>query len=165
MSLENDHFDRKSLRKILGAAADWKGIAADCVCFANAAGGRLLIGIEDGQQLPPDDQAIDESQLAKLRKRIGELTVNVQIAPHIVTVENGGQFIEVRVARSMGMASTPNGGFYPGSSSSEINRRVAPEIGIRAVRGALERLASRGLIRHEGERRWRRYWLVKTQQV
>jgi ATP-dependent DNA helicase RecG len=51
---------------------------------------------------------------------------------------------------------------YPGASSSEVNRRIAPEIGIRAVRSALERLESKGEVRHEGEKRWRRYWTVKT---
>lgn len=51
---------------------------------------------------------------------------------------------------------------YPGASSSEVNRRIAPEIGIRAVRGAIERLESKGQVRHVGERRWRRYWTVKT---
>lgn len=112
MSLEDDHIDRKSLRKISGETASWKEIAADCVCFANATGGRLLIGIEDGQSLPPKDQAIDESLLVRLRKRIGELTVNVQIAPQIVAAENGGQFIELRIARSIGAASTSDGRFH-----------------------------------------------------
>ena len=47
---------------------------------------------------------------------------------------------------------------YPGSSSGDINRRVVPEIAIRTVRTTLERLEAARQIRHEGERRWRRYW-------
>jgi len=49
MSLEDQHTDRKSLRTVTGKAADWDALAKDCVCFANSAGGRLLIGIEDGE--------------------------------------------------------------------------------------------------------------------
>lgn len=112
MSDETHHFDRKSLRLIAGRTADFAALAADCVCFANAAGGRLLIGIEDGQRLPPPSQQIDPALLDALRKRIGELTVNVQVAPEIVTAENGGQFIELSVARSMGVASTSDGRYF-----------------------------------------------------
>lgn len=48
MPLEDQHTDRKSLRTVTGKTADWEALAKDCVCFANGAGGRLLIGIEDG---------------------------------------------------------------------------------------------------------------------
>ncbi len=53
MTLEDHHTDRKSLRTVTGKSADWDALAKDCVCFANGAGGRLLIGIEDGEALPP----------------------------------------------------------------------------------------------------------------
>jgi hypothetical protein len=43
VTIEDQHVDRKSLRIIQGKAADWEEIAKDCVCFANGAGGRLLI--------------------------------------------------------------------------------------------------------------------------
>ncbi len=112
MSLEDENIDHKSLRKIVGTTAAWKEIAADCVCFANAAGGRLLIGIEDGQAMPPDTQTIDEALLGQLRKRIGELTVNVQVAPRIVTADNRGQFIELVIARALGVASTSDGRYH-----------------------------------------------------
>lgn len=36
-----------------GKTADWNEIAKDCMAFANASGGRLLLGIEDGQDVPP----------------------------------------------------------------------------------------------------------------
>jgi len=48
MSLENQSVDYKSLRVITGKTADWGELAKDCVAFASAQGGRLLIGIEDG---------------------------------------------------------------------------------------------------------------------
>lgn len=109
MTLENDSVDRKSLRKVQGKTADWKEIAADCVCFANGAGGHLLVGIEDGQKLPPPNQIVDETLVAAIRKRVGELTVNVRVAPTIAIAENGGQYLDVAIARSTGVASTADG--------------------------------------------------------
>ena len=53
MSLEGQHLDHKSLRAVTGKTADWSELAKDCVAFANALGGRLLIGVEDGHALPP----------------------------------------------------------------------------------------------------------------
>lgn len=99
MSLEDQTTDRKSLKIISGRTANWEEVAKDCVCFANGQGGRLLIGIEDGQILPPDGQQIPPELLDKLRKRIPELTVNVQVLPSIVTAENGAQYIELRIDR------------------------------------------------------------------
>ena len=58
MSLEGQLLDQKSLRAVLGKTADWNEIAKDCIAFANASGGRLLLGIEDGQDLPPAGQQI-----------------------------------------------------------------------------------------------------------
>lgn len=112
MNAETHHFDRKSLRVILGKSADWSAIAKDCIGFANASGGRLLIGIEDGHERPPADQRVPLELLDTLRRRIGELSVNVQVAPEIVTADNGGQFIELKVARSVGVASTSDGRYF-----------------------------------------------------
>jgi hypothetical protein len=78
MTNEDQHTDRKSLRLVIGKTADWYAIACDCVCFANGAGGRMLIGIEDGGTEPPPAQVIPGDLPERLRKRIGELTVNVQ---------------------------------------------------------------------------------------
>lgn len=58
MSLEGQSLDRKSLKAVTGGSAQWGEIAKDCVCFANGSGGRLLIGIEDGEHLPPESQRI-----------------------------------------------------------------------------------------------------------
>lgn len=48
VSLEGQLLDQKSLRAVTGKAIDWNEIAKDCIAFANATGGRLLLGIEDG---------------------------------------------------------------------------------------------------------------------
>ena len=58
MTLEDQHTDLKSMRTVIGKSADWESLAKDCVCFANGAGGRLLIGMEDGEALPPAGQVM-----------------------------------------------------------------------------------------------------------
>jgi len=112
MSLESQYLDYKSLRVISDRTADWHALAKDCVCFANGAGGRLLIGIEDGEQAPPADQVITPATVEKVRKRIGELTVNVQALPTLLRATNGGEFIELLVERSTGVASTCDGRYF-----------------------------------------------------
>jgi ATP-dependent DNA helicase RecG len=112
MTLEDQHTDRKSLRTITGRTADWEALAKDCVCFANGAGGRLLIGIEDGEALPPAGQVASPELLDRLRKRIGELTVNVQALPSLQRAANGGEFIELVIERSPGVASTRDGRYF-----------------------------------------------------
>lgn len=112
MSREHQHSDNKSLRKVTGASADWAALAADCVCFANASGGSLRIGIEDGHDEPPAGQRIEPVLLDQLRKRVAELTVNVQVAPELVQAGNGGEYVALRVARSVGVASTCDGRYF-----------------------------------------------------
>lgn len=112
MTLEDHHTDRKSLRTVTGRTADWDDLARACVCFANGAGGRLLIGIEDGEVLPPPGQVVPPELLDRLRKRIGELTVNVQALPSVRRAANGGEYIAVEIARSTSVASTTDGRYF-----------------------------------------------------
>ena len=112
MRLEDQHTERKSLRAIVGRSADWDDVARACVGFANGEGGRLLIGIEDGEVLPPPDQRVSEGVLDHLRKRVSELTVNVQAVPALRREENGGEIIELAVDRATGVASTSDGRFF-----------------------------------------------------
>lgn len=112
MNLEDQHTDRKSLRTVIGKTADWDALAKDCVCFANGAGGRLLIGIEDGEALPSAGQTVPTELLDRLRKRISELTVNVQALPSLQRAANGGEFIELAIDRSPGVASTRDGRYF-----------------------------------------------------
>lgn len=112
MSLEGQISDKKSLRSVTGKTADFSEIAKDCVAFANAQGGRLLIGIEDKETLPSADQRIKPALLDTIRKRIAELTVNVVVLPCIVQAENGGEYIDLAIHRSQGVASTSDGRYY-----------------------------------------------------
>lgn len=112
MSLEGQLLDQKSLRAVTGKNADWNELAKDCVAFASATGGRLLLGIEDGQDQPPTDQQVPVDLPDTLRRKMAERTVNVTVLPNIVTAPNGGQFIELTIPRSMAVASTTDGRYF-----------------------------------------------------
>lgn len=112
MSLEGQLLDQKSLRAVIGKTADWNEIAKDCVAFANATGGRLLLGIEDGQHEPPADQSIPSELADTLRRKLAERTVNVTVLPVIAIASNGGQYVELRIPRAMTVASTTDGRYF-----------------------------------------------------
>lgn len=111
MTPENQHFDRKSLRKVVGSSAAWAELALDCVGFANAQGGSLLIGIENDQEVPPPGQRIPSGLPEAVARRMRELTVNVELTVTVNPATNGGEFIDLRVARAQGVASTTDGRF------------------------------------------------------
>ncbi len=112
VSLEGQLLDQKSLRAVTGKTADWNEIAKDCIAFANATGGRLLLGIEDGQSTPPADQHIPLDLPDTVRRKLAERTVNVSVMPDVVTAPNGGQYIELRIPRAMAVASTTDGRYF-----------------------------------------------------
>jgi len=63
VSRESLHLDRKSLCKVTGSTADLGEVAQACVCFANGARGRLLIGIEDDADASPANQRVEPGLL------------------------------------------------------------------------------------------------------
>ncbi len=113
MNSENQNTDFKSLRLFTRNNPDWDELAKDCVCFANAQGGVVLIGIEDGEQEPPANQRIPAGLLDRIRRRISELTVNVAITvqPHQSEI-TGGDYLAVSISRSVSPASTTMGRYY-----------------------------------------------------
>lgn len=106
MSLEGQLSDRKSLRAVTGKTADGNELAKDCIAFANATGGRLLLGIEEGQRLRPPAQRIQPDLPDTVRRKLAERTVNVIALADVVTAVNGGQYLELHMPRSLGVAST-----------------------------------------------------------
>lgn len=110
---ENSILDNKSLSVIEGKSANWKELAKDCVCFANSYGGKINVGIEDGEEQPKANQKINPKLIEDIQKRISSLTINVGIAPKIIRSENGGEYIELSVLRNnQSIASTTDGKYY-----------------------------------------------------
>jgi ATP-dependent DNA helicase RecG len=111
-SPESQTLEKKSLRKVAGSSADFDQLARDCVCMANAVGGKLWIGVEDESEEPPRTQRIEPALLEVVRRKIAERTVNVQLAGEIAHHANGGEFIVLSVARAVGVASTTDGRYF-----------------------------------------------------
>ena len=112
MEREGQLLDKKSLRIVTGSKADWYELAKDCIEFANASGGRLLLGIEDGHFQPPSGQRVQPELLDIIRRRIADLTVNVTTLPDIRTSATGDQYIEMVIPRSISVASTTDGRYF-----------------------------------------------------
>ncbi|MSN25486.1 MAG: ATP-dependent DNA helicase [Geobacter sp.] len=136
MSQEGQLLDKKSLRVVTGTTANWKELAKDCIAFANAEGGRLLIGIEDEEELPPAGQTIDSGLPDLIRRKVGERTVNVTVLPEVLRAENGSEFIELRIPRSLAVASTPDGHYF-----RRVSDQSKPVVGDEVMRLAAERSA------------------------
>lgn len=112
MSQEGQLLDQKSLRSVIGKSADWNELVKDCIAFANATVGRLMLGIEDGQDAPPAGQQIPADLPDTIRRKIAERSVNVAVLPDVVTAANGGQYINLAVPRAIAVASTTDGRYY-----------------------------------------------------
>ncbi len=126
MSTEGQTFDQKSLRYALGKHEDADGLACDCVGFANAVGGAILLGIEDGQDEPPAGQRVADDFPDRLRKRLAQITVNVGVTVRKVTAKNGGEFVEIQVFRNeQSIAATSDGRYF--IRVSDETRRLLPD--------------------------------------
>ena len=134
--LEGQQLDRKSVRSVMGKSAGWAELARDCVAFANASGGRLLIGIEDGQDAPSPAQLLPAGLADTARRRLGELTVNVTVLPEIHRAEGGGEWLELRIPRSQAVASTTDGRYF-----LRVADQSKPVVGDDVLRLAAERSA------------------------
>lgn len=111
---ENKNIDKKSLKFLNGKNTDWSELAKDCVCFANAQGGFIYIGIEDKAIFPPEEQKITDRNLPDIiQKNIAHRSVNVGIAVTIETAENKAEYIKIQVFRNaQTIASTTDGKYY-----------------------------------------------------
>lgn len=124
--MENQNFEKKSLKVLpeVDSEGNLRRLTSDqrdkiinpCVAFANSQdGGALIIGIEDGEELPPNTQIITDQDLPnKLRKRIGELSDGVGIKESkIKKYQNGGEAIVIEILPSQSViAATSEGRYY-----------------------------------------------------
>jgi ATP-dependent DNA helicase RecG len=136
MSLEGQLRDQKSLRVITGKTADWKELAKDCVAFANAIGGKLLIGIEDGDTAPPTGQRIPDGLIDTVQRKIRQNTVNITTLPHIIRLDSGDEYLELQIPRAVAVASTSDGRYF-----LRIADQSRPLVGEEVMRLANERAA------------------------
>lgn len=93
MSQEGQFLDKKSLWSVIGKTANWSKLAKNCVAFANAHGGRLLIGMEDAEALPPHGQRIPGDLPDIIRRTITERTVNVTLLQNMIATPSGDEYI------------------------------------------------------------------------
>jgi ATP-dependent DNA helicase RecG len=136
LTQEGQLLDRKSLRAIAGKTAEWNELAKDCIAFANATGGRLLLGIEDGQDHPPADQRVPADLPDTIRRKLAERTVNISLLPDVITAPNGGQYIDLAIPRSVAVASTTDGRYF-----LRVADQSKPVTGDDVLRLAAERAA------------------------
>ena len=111
---ENKNVDKKSLKFLKGKQTDWIELAKDCVCFANAQGGFIYIGIEDNETLPPEKEKIIERNFPDvIQKNIAQRTINIGIAVTIEEANNKSEYIKIQVFRNaQTIASTTDGRYY-----------------------------------------------------
>lgn len=130
---ESLYFDNKSLRLFTSKNVDWSELAKDCVAFANAQGGSIFVGIEDGCDEPPEGQMIPVDLGDRIQKRMSELTVNVQVLPRI-DKRKTGQVLELVIPRGIQVASTSDGRYY-----LRVGDTCVPLVGDDVLRLANER--------------------------
>jgi ATP-dependent DNA helicase RecG len=108
---EDSNIDFKSIRKAIGSKSDVESLAESCVCFANAQGGTLVIGIENKQAEPPASQTIDLEEMNKLVSRLRSLTDGVGLVnPEVHKHPNGGAYFSFRILPSTRVIATTTSG-------------------------------------------------------
>lgn len=114
MGVEDKDKDYKSLKKAIGDKSNHKDLAETCVCFANAQGGQVIVGIEDKNESPPPTQRIKQKDLNRLVKSLRDLTDGVGIVnPEILTHDNGGEYFILNILPSTRtIATTTSGKVY-----------------------------------------------------
>ena len=135
---ENQTYDQKSLRAVSGSKADFDEIAKDCVAFANRDGGRLAIGIEDGEELPPQEQ------------RIPDIISNSR-----ANLKTTLKTIEPYRLRELILQDLK---YHPRSLVSEMSERL-PDIPFTDLQKCVRKMAIESALAHEGGRKYRRYSL------
>ena len=116
---ESVKIDYKSLKKVLDTTGKLKSeglrdLAITSVAFANALGGKIVIGIEDADKLPPENQTIDVKVANNVITRLKSLCFNVGFQlGEIETHSIGSQFFSILVYPTLkSVATTSDGKIY-----------------------------------------------------
>ena len=108
---EDSNLDFKSLKKAIGNKSDVESLAETCVCFANAQGGKLIIGIENKESEPPINQKIVIDEMNKVVSRLRSLTDGVGLVnPEVIKHKNGGEYFIVNILPSSRTIATTTSG-------------------------------------------------------
>lgn len=108
---EDSNVEYKGLKKAIGQKSDVESLAETCVCFANAQGGTLVIGIENKESEPPINQKIDINEVNKVVSRLRSLTDGVGLVnPEVLTHANGGEYFVIKVLPSTRIIATTSSG-------------------------------------------------------
>ena len=107
--MENQVREYKSLQVI--TAGRFRDLAEECVGFANAQGGMIVIGFDDKMTMPPQNQKIEQKWLNNTLERLRGLTFAVALSvSEILVHENGGEYFEINVAPSKKIIATTSDG-------------------------------------------------------
>ena len=116
---EGISIDYKSLKKIVDNSGKIKSdglrdLAITSVAFANMHGGKIVIGIEDKDKLPPLKQSISHEITNETVTRLKSLCFNVAfLLGEIETHANGSQFFSITVYPTLkSVATTADGKIY-----------------------------------------------------
>ena len=116
---ENQRLDYKSLKKVVDDKGKINGgglkdLAINCVAFANAQGGQIVIGFEEKDKLPPVTQKIKQTWVNDSLNQLRSLCANTGLNTSVIqTHENGGEFFTIQVYESQkSLASTADGKYY-----------------------------------------------------
>ncbi|MVM29387.1 hypothetical protein GO755_05030 [Spirosoma sp. HMF4905] len=114
MVSEDKNIDYKSLRIVQMGDAGFQKLAQACVCFANAQGGQLVIGIEDKDKLPPSNQLVKVEVVNHTLNRLRSLCFGVAVSSTGVKIyPNGAQYFVIQVFPSLkAIATTSDGKIY-----------------------------------------------------
>jgi len=98
---ENHSIEYKSLDKTEGKSK-LRELACECVCFANAQGGTILIGLDDKTKKPPSSQTVSQDKINTTLKTLRGFTNSVGLAePKHIVHENGGEYFSFKVLPSL----------------------------------------------------------------
>lgn len=111
MGVEDQNKDYKSLKKAIGTKANHRDLADTCVCFTNAQGGEIIIGVEDKDDAPPSQQRVRQEDLNDLIKSLRSLTDGVAIVNNgIINHQNGGEYFILQILPSTRTIATTSSG-------------------------------------------------------
>lgn len=132
--VENEEWDKKSLKFFDSSKISWKDLALDVVAFANNKGGNIYFGIENKEDLPPNDQKItqqwQDEWFPLIKKNIQGNTENIN--PLIISCEiaqNGGEYIKIIITASRNSVACRNDGVYAIRFNDETHRLKPSELG------------------------------------